>query len=77
MSFKFNDERRLEMARAGFEVAQIIVDRTTHKVTAILYAYQPCEAAEWLERVTPPEPSTSRLKPCRRPGRADRPPARS
>ena len=41
MSYRHNDARRVEMARQGFVVRCIIVDRETHQITSIWYAYDP------------------------------------
>jgi hypothetical protein len=53
MSFRYNDERRLEMAAQGFAVRQLQVDSETHEVTSVWYVYEPDDAAKWLQSVTP------------------------
>ncbi len=46
MSYKFNDERRIEMAKAGFHVRVLIVDRESHKITFVKYVFDPRTEAE-------------------------------
>ena len=46
MSYRHNDARRVEMARQGFLVRVIIVDRKSHEVTFIKYIYDPRTDAE-------------------------------
>jgi hypothetical protein len=46
MSYRYNDQRRLEMADMGFLVRVITVDRVSHQVTAIWYVYDPRSEAE-------------------------------
>jgi hypothetical protein len=41
VSYKYNDERRQEMAAMGFLVRVINVDRRTHKITAVWYTFDP------------------------------------
>ena len=55
MSFRVDDERRMDMAARGFVVRQIVVDRFTHAVTAVWYAYDPEEGRETLERLVEEE----------------------
>ena len=52
MTFRHDDERRQQMARAGFTVRQIDVDRKTREVVTVWYQYDPEECAEWMQRVT-------------------------
>ncbi len=54
MTYKFNDQRRQEMAAKGFLVRIITVDKVTHEVTRVWYTYDPRseeqrEAAEQAE----------------------------
>ena len=41
MSYRHNDERRVEMARQGFVVRQIHVCRESHQVVSVWYVYDP------------------------------------
>ena len=60
MSFRLDDERRMEMAARGFVVRQIVVDRFTHAVTEVWYAYDSAEGRETLERLGEAEQRTHR-----------------
>ena len=50
MSYRHNDERRIEMARQGFVVRQIHVCRETHVITFVWYAFNPDDGDELVLR---------------------------
>ena len=46
MTYKHNDQRRIDMKREGFLVRVIIVDRESHKITFVKYVYDPRSESE-------------------------------